>query len=127
MRTAVVAKTYHLAMNRLLIILMIVLLPLRAWAGDLMSVQMTTGARSMQATSAMPADCLMHNQAISDPASQGSSDWDVCTSCDLCIPMAELTSTRLDVAPYTAHVVPLMDDVEFLSAALTQTLRPPIS
>jgi hypothetical protein len=106
---------------------MMVLIPLRGWAGDLMSVQMATGVLALQAASAMPIDCPMLTRADADPASPASSGKAVCKSCDLCIPMAALTRPPFEVVHVTTHVMPPMGDVSFRSAAATLCLRPPIS
>jgi hypothetical protein len=99
-------------MKRLFILIMVALLPLRGWAGDLMSVQMVMGAVAPHVASVMPADCPMRAQVAADASSPSGMDGCVC--CDLCIPMAGLTWARLKV-------------VAFVSASPTPTLRPPIS
>ena len=114
-------------MNRLVIVLIMILLPLRGWAGDVMGVQSATSRLAAHATGAMPADCPMHATAAADPSSQAPTGGDCCTSCDLCIPMASLTSPLLDVIAFTAHAAPPMHDVDFVSASSALTLRPPIS
>jgi hypothetical protein len=117
--------------SRLFVIFMIVLLPLRGWAGDLMSLQMAMSGAAPGAASAMPADCPMHSQA--DASSNGADDAPMpagmqnCSSCELCIPMAELAEARLDLLTFAAHAKPLMGRVDFISAAAAPTLKPPIS
>lgn len=122
--------TYHLHMSRLFVMFMIVLLPLRGWAGDLMSVQMATSVLASHAGSAMPPDCPMRAQpgaaeldAKASPAPAGTES---CTSCDLCIPLAELSDARLDTLSFAAHAKPLMSGVDFISALPAPTLKPPI-
>jgi hypothetical protein len=112
-------------MKRLFILIMVVLLPLRGWAGDLMSVQMAMGAVAPHVASVMPADCPMHTQVAADASSPSGMDGCVC--CDLCIPMAGLTCARLEVVAFAAHAAPTTADVDFVSASPTPTLRPPIS
>ena len=106
---------------------MIVLLPLRGWAGDLMGVQM---AASGLAASAMPADCpmqAMHQPESADDASPAPASAEGCTSCDLCLPMTELASLRFDVVTLVAHAAPPMRGVAFFSASPALALKPPIS
>jgi hypothetical protein len=113
--------------KRLFILLLIVLLPLRGWAGDLMGVQMAT---SGLAAGAMPADCAMkamHAPAAADEESAGPANADGCTSCDLCLPMAELPSLRFDVFGFVAHAAPPTGGEAFFSASPRLALKPPNS
>ena len=117
-------------MKRLLVLLMIVLLPLRGWAGDLMGVQMAASGLASQVASAMPADCpmkSMHVPASVDDASPAPSATEGCTSCDLCLPMAEPASLRFDAVAFVAHAAPPMGGVAFLSASPALAFKPPIS
>lgn len=118
-------------MGRLFIVFMIVLLPLRAWAGDLMGVQMAASGLTAQAASGMPSGCPMHAQAgatdVESKASPAQSGGGSCTSCDLCIPMAEPADTSLVTASFAAHAKPLLHSVDFISVPLAPTLKPPIS
>jgi hypothetical protein len=112
-------------MNRLIVLTMIALLPLRGWAGDLMAFQMAMGAVAPRVASVMPADCPMRAQVVADASSPSGMDGCVC--CDLCIPMAGLTCARLEVVAFAEHAAPTMADVDFVSASPTLILRPPIS
>ncbi|KQW38522.1 hypothetical protein [Rhizobacter sp. Root404] len=117
-------------MKRLFVLLMIVLLPLRGWAGDLMGVQMAVGGLASQATSAMPVDCpmkSMHAPAIADDASPAPAGTEGCTSCDLCLPMAEVASLRFDVVTLAVHAAPPMGGFAFFSASPALAFKPPIS
>ncbi len=110
---------------------MIVLLPLRGWAGELMGLQMAMSGTVAGAASAMPADCPMHAEAAA--ASNGADDAPLppgmqnCSSCELCIPLAETAEARLDLFTFAAHAKPLMGRVDFISAPAAPTLKPPIS
>ncbi len=115
---------YDALMNRLFIMLLIALLPLRGWAGDLMSVQMATSSLSPVAASAMPIDCPM--LANADPSSEAPSGTNGCTSCDLCLPMAEAVGSMIEVVAVAADASPPIGDVDFMSATSTPNLRPPI-
>lgn len=114
-------------MSRWLIVLMIFLLPLRGWAGDLMSVDVAVSSLSPHAASVMPAHCPMHAEAKADPSSQAPSGVDECNACGLCLPMAEPMTDRLDAIAFAAHASPTMGEVVFISATLTPSVRPPIS
>ncbi len=107
------------------------LLPLRGWAGDLMSLQMAMGGGVPGVVSAMPADCPMHLQADAAnndtdgaPTPTGMQN---CSSCELCIPLAETAESRLDLFTFAAHAQPLMGRVDFISASPAPTVKPPIS
>jgi membrane protease subunit (stomatin/prohibitin family) len=125
-------RRYHRPMRRLLILVMIALLPLRGWAGDLMGIQMATSGSGSMVTQAMPPGCPMHAQASQahpepdkgGPQTQG--DMKNCASCGLCIPLAELAFTRPDIVSLAKHVQPLIGDVDFVSASLAPTVTPPI-
>lgn len=113
-------------MVRLFIMLMIVLLPLRGWAGDLMSVNAAMSNVSPHASGAMQAHCPMHAEAKADSSSQTPSGTHGCNACGLCVPMAEPVTGRLDVVAFAAQATPVMDRVVFSSATPSLTLRPPI-
>lgn len=119
-------------MRRLLILVMIVLLPLRSWAGDLMGVEMAARSTVSAMAGAMPPGCAMHHsqpsQAHTPEANVGHahSDGKTCASCGLCIPMAELAVARLEVTTFAMHTPPLMGSADFMSASLAPTVKPPI-
>lgn len=120
-------------MRRLLVLIMIVLLPLRGWAGDLMSVQMATrSAVSASVEAAMPPGCPMHSQASqAHPGQDGEGspsqgDMKNCASCGLCVPLAELAHARFDTVAFAGHAQPLVGDAAFVSASLAPTVKPPI-
>lgn len=119
-------------MRRLLILIMIVLLPLRGWAGDLMGVQMATSGVASNVADAMPPGCPMHaqtGQAHSGPdtdAAPSHGSVENCASCGLCIPLAEFAGARLDLVAFANRVQPVLDDAEFVSAALAPSVKPPI-
>lgn len=113
-------------MARLFIVFMIVLLPLRGWAGDLMSVDAAMSHLSPHVAGAMQAHCPMHADAKADASSHASAGTHGCNACGLCIPMAEPVTARLDAVTFAAHATPVMDDVVFISATPVPTIRPPI-
>src|SRR5688572_31226775 len=85
-------QAYDLHVRHLFVLLMMVLLPVRAWAGDHMVIQMATRAAEAQVAGTMPPDCPMHLQAGADAPDHDRSDMPAgmegCGSCDLCIPLA---------------------------------------
>ena len=116
----------------LLIALMIVLLPLRGWAGDIMAVDMAAttvmqanmvGATDETIQAAMPVDCIMQPQAPSaDVAAQCCS----CETCELCLAVASLTTAPWVSSPLVRHSSPLALSASFTSAASAANLKPPI-
>jgi hypothetical protein len=120
-------------MRRWLVLVMVLLMPLRALAGDFMGVQMALGGGLPSASAgAMPADCPMlaqaHAAAHPDAGAVLSSGGAPgCTSCDLCLPIAEWPAATLEVATFAGHEQPLMGGVAFESVAPAPSLKPPIS
>jgi hypothetical protein len=128
-------------MRYLLIALMIVLLPLRGWAGNAMAVDMAAqqvlvaqasaaSAAAMVAESAMPADCPMHLQAVADKADQASPVNAHCSSCDtcqLCLALATWTQPDWPAGAMSRPGAPLLAGTSFRSADSAASLKPPIS
>lgn len=114
----------------LLIALMLLLLPLRGWAGNVMAVDMAATA-VMQARvvnadihTAMPADCAMHLQPSTDGASAQCSS---CDTCELCLAVANLTPASWSANPLIRHSSPLAFSASFSSAFSASNLKPPIA
>lgn len=118
------------SMRFLFITLMLVLLPLRGWAGDVMAVNMaaTTVAQAkinlIGSQASMPADCAMHSKSSTNDAAAYCSN---CDTCELCLAVANLTHASLPASQLTQHSSPLAFDASFSSAARTSKLKPPIS
>ena len=115
-------------MRRLFLLLMIALLPLRGWAADVMSIDMSVNQATSQAGASMPADCPMQLGAVSavqgdepGPAMQG------CASCELCVPATEVGAFEMDVAAFARHAKPVGAEAGFLSATPAPSFKPPIS
>ena len=116
-------------MRRFLLILFVLVLPLRAVAGDLMALAMATlphGTPAAEAA-AMAPDCETHHAAAAADH-HGEEDegqtHDEC--CALCLPMTQtgaLSLQRVDIA----HRVAAASESSFLSAAPSRSLRPPSS
>jgi hypothetical protein len=114
--------------------MMVLLLPLRGWAGDVMTVHMALkgpAAALHHAMRAMPPGCPMHAQAHAQTASAGESQelasggMEQCAACQLCIPLASLRDTRINVHSPAVHAAPPMLGAGFVSAALAQAEKPP--
>ena len=114
----------------LLIALMLVLLPSRGWAGNVMAVDMATTtvqqAKMAGATdqSPMPADCIMQSKTPSDDvAGQCCS----CETCELCLAVANLTPALWSASLLTRHASPLAFSATFTSATRALGQKPPIA
>ena len=122
-------------MRYLLIALMIVLLPLRGWAGNAMAVDMAAQQVLMAqagavSTAAMPADCPMHLQAVADKADQTSPAVDHCHSCDtcqLCLALASWPPQDWPAGLTSRPGAPLLAGTSFRSADTAASIKPPIS
>ena len=122
-------------MRYLLIALMIVLLPLRGWAGNAMAVDMATqqvlmAQASAASTAAMPADCPMHLQTVADKAEQASPASAHCHSCDtcqLCLALASWTHAAWPADAMNRPGAPLLAGNCFRSADTAAGFKPPIS
>lgn len=130
-------------MRHWFLILMIALLPLRGWAGDMMASH-ALGQRIAAATSvsAAPAvlksaetpvmhdDCPGHaaKPAAPDVAPAGvASDCGNCTACQVCHSVAMTVSVVPPVLPAAPHARPLQAGVPFASAEPVPGIKPPIS
>lgn len=128
-------------MRYLLIALMIVLLPLRGWAGNAMAVDMAAqqvlmvqtsaaSAAAMTAGSAMPVDCPMHQQTLDDNTDQAGNAGAHCHSCDtcqLCLALASWTHTAWPAGTMSRPGAPLLAGNNFRSAETAASFKPPIS
>lgn len=134
------ALSYPLRM-RLLLILMMVLLPLRAWVGDAMAINMAAQqvqvvqvvqATAPPSTEAMPDDCPMKAGGDSDLSADGvqaagTATTCNCDTCDLCLALASLTFVNLGAASFIPHAPPPTSGTRFSSAERGINLKPPIS
>lgn len=118
-------------MTRWLVIFMILLLPLRGWAGDRMNIQMAASSSESPVVSEMSADCPMLAVANGPQAdadnTKPSSEVGCCTTCGLCTPLAEWADITLSIATFAAHAQPLTAGIDFISASPMPALKPPIS
>ena len=114
----------------LLIALMLVLLPLRGWAGDVMAVNMAATAvvqakmDSTTSQAAMSADCDMHAQPSTETAAPYCS---TCDTCEMCLAVANLTFATWVDMQQPRHCAPVAFDASFSNAVRAMQLKPPIS
>ena len=130
-------------MCRFFILLMIALLPLRTWAGDVMTLEMAVGqlASVTQTSSTMAHDCHGHNAELSYAGSADSvvanvsestesiSDGrcDTCGTCQLCHSVALADFSFSGVPSLSAPSFLSSDSTGFASATRALNLKPPIS
>ena len=128
-------------MRHLLLVVMMILLPVRGWAGDHMAVSMAVGMAANMVVSAtaktgestMSADCPMHFQtAAADTANDSNStstgqQCSGCDTCELCLALATVTHIAWPSAAAGPHIAPLTRGIAFHSADSGSSLKPPIS
>ena len=128
-------------MRYLLITLMIVLLPMRGWAGNAMAVDMAAqqvlsaqtrmaSTVAMATDSAMPADCTMHTQALDDKAdktSPASAHCNSCDTCELCLALASVAQATWPAGTVSRPGAPLAAGKDHRSAFRAASYKPPIS
>lgn len=127
------------------ITVMLVLLPLRGWAGQLMSVDMAMQQVTKAVTSAgdpadgsqlmtlafMPDDCPMHAMA-SETTSNGQPDagsppCSGCDTCELCLTIASFTPSEFHATAFSPTTAPAAMPHGFVNADRASRLKPPIS
>lgn len=123
------------------IVMMVVLLPLRGWAGQLMSVDMAMQQVAQAVTSAdgshlmtlafMPDDCPMHAMASETtsnaPADASGPPCSGCDTCELCLTIASFTPSQFHATAFSPTTAPAAMPHGFVSADRASRLKPPIS
>ncbi len=126
-------------MYRWLLLLMIALLPLRGWVGEVMAAEMS--ARQVQANRTVAIvsqvqaplhraahdDCIEH---ASDPRAgpaAASSDCPTCAMCQACSAMAHASFVASGGASALGQQRPASVEARFASADGARGLKPPIS
>ena len=131
-------------MRHLLIVIMIALLPLRIWAGDVMALEMAMGQSSGSLHAATPKIPDCHGQNFSVPIAEsdtlnasGSTEslkdsssaeqCDTCGSCQLChsVAFADMSFSELP-SPMPSSLLS-SDSKGFASARRALGFKPPIS
>lgn len=142
------ALAYHQSMRLWFAVFLLCLLPLRAWAGTAMGLQMAmeqaaanTGhpqhglqTRNTEPQTSMPGDCPMQAQAAATLAvdaigadDAGGLHCSGCDTCELCLATAALTAAPLQVTPHCYSTAHTAARCGFASADTTSCLKPPIS
>lgn len=135
-------------MRRIVLLMMIFLLPLRGWAGAVMSVEMSTQSlasasfvasnlQSQRAGDGAAAeiivrsysDCLDHSvmQPAGEAFADSSKHCNTCVACQICHTVALTGVTPLQLAPVSAGSPIATGSTRFASAALRTGFKPPIS
>ncbi len=126
-------------MSRWFILFLIILLPMRGWCADRMSVSMAAGQLSAHSAGisqfAMPRDCpLMHaaDASMATPfeagaVNEGANNDQQCQACQLCMSLAphEVQITKPTSSKSSAVEHTCLDD--FASADRAPAEKPPIS
>ena len=146
-------KDYHVSMHRLMLIVMIFLLPLRAWAGDTMATQMAnpTGKVGVIAIETVAADANFKSDAAdfdhhdqvqpkchesADLAAHSSSiagdtpesnPCQTCVACQACHTLALSPSTDGNALPFAQPALRPEPLAAFTSADAALGQKPPIS
>jgi hypothetical protein len=113
----------------LLIALMLVLLPLRGWAGNVMVVDMAamsavkSSVSNASSQAPMPADCAMHTQM---PDVETGSACNNCDTCELCLAVANLTPALFPFYQVVRHLLPQVFSSGFISVTSASSFKPPI-
>ena len=123
-------------MRFLVLALMIVLLPLRGWAGDAMATQMATHMAITAVSSEIAADrthemsatdCAGHSASKqADSSVSKSANGETCQSCQACHTVALSSSTAIDSVLFQAPSLPLVTAAQFTSADTALGQKPPI-
>lgn len=120
----------HRLTRFMFIALMLVLLPLRSWAGNVMAADMyaTSVLQAKMASTAsqtpVPPDCAMHSQAEPDDAAPHCSS---CDTCELCMVIANLALAVCSADRLARQPSLLVFSVSFSSATSAANLKPPIA
>ena len=125
-------------MRCLVLALMIVLLPLRGWAGDAMATQMATHMASTVVSSEAAADRTHEMSAATDCAGHSASkqadssvsksaNGETCQACQACHTVALSSSTAIDSVLFEAPSLPLVTAAQFTSADTALGQKPPIA
>lgn len=127
-------------MRVLILALMIALLPLRSWAGDVMAMELATQSLASGHAPAALADCHQgHGEAAGHAPSHtaapaagtageaGSADCGTCTSCQICHSVALTAVLPQAVAPVLPAMAPQSSQPRYASAEPAPGFKPPIS
>lgn len=114
-------------MRRFFLILLIALLPLRAWVGDSMAMPASATADATSATVAASSHCVEMMAGADDaPKATDTATTSSCTQCQLChlLGLAVTEFTPLLPALPAARITSV--PAHFASAELPQGFKPPL-
>ncbi len=123
-------------MRHLLLVVMMILLPIRGWAGNDMAVGMAasivTSATAKAGEPMMSADCPMHVQTLAADTANDSNQASTgqqcsCDTCELCLALATVTHIAWSSGGASPHIAPLTTGIAYNSAESASRLKPPIS
>ncbi len=123
-------------MRRFFVILLIVTLPLRAWAGDLMAVGMLAINVNMPEVAQLPCaghdagelGVLQHSPDSTEASEVSpSAHCDTCVACQICHSVALASPAILQAPAVTTPAQLASPAARFASALLAISLKPPIS
>ncbi len=116
------------AVSRFFILVMIALLPLRAWSVERMAVHMAASEMAVAAgepAAAMPADCPMHMTAAGDGTEPQAERG--CQSCQLCMSLSPVTLPLLKAPGLRPLAAASPQADRYASAELARLVKPPIA
>jgi hypothetical protein len=118
---------YINGMARFLVILLVVLIPLRGWSVERMSIEMAQQTTHSQA-SAMPANCPLMAQGASedDKSSTDAKDHFGCKTCQLCMGLSVQPNLFFSYSEPPPQASLATTSTSFISADLTRRAKPPI-
>ena len=135
--------TVRTTMRRLFLIILITLLPLRTWAGDVMAVDMASnGLTSSALTSAQPANTAEEATAHHQMPAANDCEWhagaspteattqvhcSTCVTCQICHSVVILTAWPNVTPPALLARAPAIGAPRFTSAEPAQSQKPPIA
>lgn len=122
-------------MRVLLLALMIALLPLRGWVGDVMALELTAQSPAKVQAHAPEHHVATHHGhagpiapvAHDAGASHASGDGASCTMCQICHSAALATGLPQLASPRSASAIPPAPPLHYASAERIPGFKPPIS
>lgn len=130
-------------MRRWFVLIMIALLPIRGWVGDVMAADMVTQriatVQQVQVVAQPPADATAdphadchgkaaaHKPAPAADAGTAATDCGSCTSCQVCHSVGMATVAGAAPLVPAPHATPSLRGLHFASAEPARGFKPPIS
>lgn len=118
----------------LLIVVLLVMVPLRTWAGDAMAIQMAARSSANTASSVISAPAPCHaTPAQASPAAHDHSTHAThapcasCAVCQACASVALLAPAPRALSPALPHALPQTGHDLYTSVTVALSHKPPIS